>query len=297
MQVKNTMEKFAPLVRKLARKRRAVNNIFTEEDLEQEAWINIIKYWDKPIAIKKTVLKDGKKVKVQVVIDGVPQFGPAMKDLPEVEIIKNITTIFDRKVIDIIRSQARRPDTHWSYKSNVLDPLSKSAVHTKIVTSKDSGNLIAEEFEPDNKKKYKNTKTHALPAGAFTGTITEPYEALEGSRALELILDWIIQRDTEAQEELSEALEYAKSSKDRKFSRNDISNSQRKADKSRISRQIVEELLDRSDETKQALQLMGKDPDGKLTGKDICGILNVPISHWARTLKEVKQMLQRGKAA
>lgn len=185
------MNKWVPLVKKLARKAGAVNLIYTPEDLEQEAWINIIRYW------------------------------PKLKDLSDESIEKNLKVIFKRKMIDVRRSQMRRPDTHWSFKSNVLDTLSKTAAANMVVRSVDPGKdkateiRRAEDVEEAKKtsEKYgaREIKRIALrmDAGAFSAAQSDPESDYAASSARERLAQWALDLVNECSEELMELAEYA----------------------------------------------------------------------------------------
>jgi len=248
----STMAKWVPLVRKLARKHKDVNLVYTSEDLEQEAWINIIKYW------------------------------PKIAMLTDVEIEKNIKTIFKRKVIDIIRSQMRRPDTHWSYKSNVVDPLSQTTASFHVARTRPSGEEpeAAPKAPVEGEKKRKEIKLNPIriEAGRFLGEVFGPEDTLKGEDLRAKILAWVVDQETEAREELDDASSFRDQFPSREAEK-DVKDSQDRLTAASFSRRIVEALL--NDE------IVGE----KATGRDVCKELDIPSEHWTRTVRELQAVL------
>jgi hypothetical protein len=241
------MAKWVPLVRKLARKHKAVNLVYTSEDLEQEAWINIIKYW------------------------------PKIAMLTDVEIEKNIKTIFKRKVIDIIRSQMRRPDTHWSYKSNVVDPLGQTTASNHVARTRSES---PDEPTPA-KKPAKEIKLNPIriEAGRFLGEVYGPEDTLAGEAMRAKVLGYVADQEREAREELAEAVAHRDRSPGRE-SEKDVKDSEANLQAAVFSRRIVEALL--NDEV----------PGEKSNGREVCKALDIPAEHWTRTVRELQVALE-----
>jgi uncharacterized protein YnzC (UPF0291/DUF896 family) len=274
----SNMAKWVPLVKKLARKHKAVNLVYTAEDLEQEAWINIINYW------------------------------PKIQGLTDVEIEKNIKTIFKRKVIDIIRSQMRRPDTHWSFKSNVIDPLGRTVAAGQVARTRPMGEA-AERTSPEDemapqlpaepklagkelpaptavepaegKKPRKEIKLNPIrvEAGRFTSEIHGPEEVLAAEGLQARVLAWAQAQVQEAREELEDARAFRARTPGRAAEK-DVRESEQKLEAAGFSLRIIEALLDDAGSA------------DKTNGRDVCKALGIPSEHWTRTVRQLQEALE-----
>jgi hypothetical protein len=294
---KPKISKWIPLVRRLAKKRNSVNNIWSSEDLEQSAWEKILKYWHK------------------------------FEGMTDLEIEKNIKTIFNNNTCDIVRSQIRRPDTHWSYKSNVMGPLEKTAARGSIVTPRPAGEVgpsaeasaepsarlkivgfhegkgvasvvmtsgdrvlpgtfsfSQEEAAAPAKAKSKEIKprTFRAEAGRFLGESQDPEQALLAGETLAAIIGWFDDRAFSAKRSLRRALAA-------EAGREEIERLEARISELAISRAIVDFLITPSSEGTQG----ASEPS---VGRSVCRALGVPNSHWDRTVGDLRDFLSEEEA-
>jgi len=172
------LKKWQPLIRKLARKVGAVNLIYTADDLEQETWIKVIKYWQK------------------------------MAEYDDVRVEKTIKTIFKMHLIDIRRAQMIRPDTHWSFKSNVMDKVSQKISFNSNPTWEGSSEVVEGRLAK---------KPVSLPAGHFCGEIPSPEDTVLMNDQYTKLVDWVNKQEIENKEKLELAVVEQKSDFDKKL--------------------------------------------------------------------------------
>lgn len=209
------MIELVPFVKQLAKKSRDVNNIISVEDLEQEAWLKILKCWAKIEPMDDTSQK------------------------------KYITTLFSNRVIDIRRSQICRPDTNWNYKSNIMELLDKTAnSFTPTTLVKMPDNLLTEEESKTKYGKYEiKTKMYRLESGRFSAPIHGPEETYLGELATDQLIKWVFKQIDTASDELRKAeADYYK--QDTPIALGIVQSKVKKVEEAEISMKIVEALID-----------------------------------------------------